>query len=64
MARSKIDFKPYAAFLFPNQSGHRNEVKFALGLAALLSIYGLKKFYTNANAPLSDINYNDQMFHA
>lgn len=42
MARPKIDFKPYAAFLFPNKSGHRNEVKFAIGLGLAISLYGVR----------------------
>jgi hypothetical protein len=64
MARSKIDFKPYAAFLFPNASGHRNEVKFAIGIGLAISLYGVGKYYQAKNKPLSQFDYNNQLFHS
>ncbi len=64
MARSKIDFKPFAAFLYPNSKGHRNEVLFSIGIGLSLCTLGLVNYIKLSSKLLSPINYNNQAIHS
>ena len=57
MARSKIDFKPYPAFLYPNRFGHRNEIKAAIFISSLIIIKGISNYFYWSNKPINTTNY-------
>lgn len=61
MARSKIDFKPFAAFLYPNARGHRSEIKFSLGLSAIMVLFGVKSYLGTTSSPVSNGVHNHSL---